>query len=247
MNLDIDKNDYDEDAAKTESTKVGSGESYSGKAESGKADSGKEESAKALIQPVIAFLTCRTPIAWLEYAVKQEAILLVDHAHCEKKAASTALTLIYRYTEKQDLLFALSQLAREELLHFEQVLELINKRGHKFDHIKASRYAGGLHCHASKEEPQRLIDALIMGAIIEARSCERFYSLCSYVDDTLATYYRYLLKSESRHFEDYLNLAQQYALTDISERVDFFLAHEQILIESDDAQFRFHSGVPVNA
>ena len=88
---------------------------------------------------------CETPQAWLEKAQENLALLLVDHAHCEKKAASTGLSLIYRYSDKTELLKMLSQLVREEMLHFEQVLDIIEKRGFEFIPLSASTYAAGLH------------------------------------------------------------------------------------------------------
>ena len=93
-------------------------------------------------------------------------------------------------------------------------------------------------------EPQRLVDTLIVGALIEARSCERFAALAPRVDAELGRYYRYLLKSESRHFEDYLDLARRYAEEPIDERVAFFKEKEKALIEGTDSEFRFHSGPP---
>lgn len=202
------------------------------------------ETAEDLVRPAQVFLLCETPKAWLENVQGNEARLLIDHAHCEKKAASTGLNLIYRYPEKTELLTMLSQLVREEMLHFEQVLDLIQKRAYRFAHQKASSYASSLLEHAHKKEPERLIDHLIISAIIEARSCERFYALTFYVDDELSQYYRYLLKSESRHFEDYLKLAKLYAQEDISERLNFFLEKEKELIEAPDRRYRFHSGIP---
>jgi len=214
---------------------------------------------ETLIKPVKDFLWCDTPQAWLEKARENEAILLIDHAHCEKKAASTGLGLIYCYPERTELLPMVSQLVREEMLHFEQVIVLIEERGHRFDHMKASSYAASLLKHCNKQEPAKLIDTLIISAIIEARSCERFYALSTHVDEGLAQYYRYLLKSESRHFEDYLLLAKRYAsqgtkkaikqtvessVEALQQRIDFFLAEEQRLIEAEDPLYRFHSGVP---
>ncbi|WP_231880718.1 tRNA isopentenyl-2-thiomethyl-A-37 hydroxylase MiaE, partial [Alcanivorax sp. HI0083] len=106
------------------------------------------------------------------------------------------------------------------------------------------RYAKGMRQHIRTSEPGRLVDTMIVGALIEARSCERFAALAPHVDAELGRYYRYLLKSESRHFEDYLKLAEQYAQGPITERVDFFKAVEQELIETPDDEFRFHSGTP---
>ncbi|MCG8393476.1 MAG: tRNA-(ms[2]io[6]A)-hydroxylase [Pseudomonadales bacterium] len=196
------------------------------------------------ITHIEAFLPCATPPAWIDWALQHPDILLIDHAHCEKKAASTALNLMFRYVDRPDLLDALSQLAREELLHFEQVIQIMRQRGVEYDHLSPARYAQGLRQHVRTSEPGRLVDTLIVGALIEARSCERFAALAPHVDEELGRYYRYLLKSESRHFEDYLNLAEQYAGEPIAERVDFFKDVERELIESPDEVFRFHSGTP---
>src|SRR5699024_889480 len=194
--------------------------------------------------PVKAFLACETPTAWLDWALQNPELLLIDHAHCEKKAASTALNLVFRYVERDDLLRMLSQLAREELLHFEQVLAMMAKRGVAYCHLTPSLYASALRKPVRTYEPGRLVDILLVGALIEARSCERFAALAPLVDEELGRYYRYLLKSESRHFEDYLHLAQQYAEEDISDRIAFFVAKEKDIILAPEEEFRFHSGVP---
>lgn len=196
------------------------------------------------ISAIQNFLPCATPQAWIDWALENPDILLIDHAHCEKKAASTALNLMFRYVDRPELLDNLSQLAREELLHFEQVLQMMRNRGVKYDHLSPSRYAASLRKQMRTEEPGKLVDVLIIGALIEARSCERFAALAPFVDDELGRYYHYLLKSESRHFEDYLRLAELYAGEDISARIAFFCELERELIESPDSEFRFHSGVP---
>lgn len=201
------------------------------------------------LSPIKNFLGCETPQAWLEEASKHLDILLIDHAHCEKKAASTAMNLLFRYVDRPELLRKLSQLAREEMLHFEQVLDYMDNHGVVYDHLSPARYANGLRQHIRTHEPYRLIDTLIIGAFIEARSCERFAALAPILEKDsetaeLAKYYIFLLKSESRHFEDYLELASLYSDEDISERVTFFQAVERELIESEDDEFRFHSGVP---
>ena len=199
------------------------------------------------ISAIREFLPCATPQAWIDWALQHPDILLIDHAHCEKKAASTALNLMFRYVDRPELLDALSQLAREELLHFEQVLQIMRKRGVQYDHLSPSRYAAALRKHMRNEEPGKLVDVLIIGALIEARSCERFAALAPFVDKELGRYYRFLLKSESRHFEDYLRLAELYAGEDIAARVAVFVALERELIETPDTEFRFHSGVPESA
>jgi tRNA-(ms[2]io[6]A)-hydroxylase len=196
------------------------------------------------ISPITNFLLCRTPQAWITRALQEPEVLLIDHANCEKKAASTALGLMYRYTDKHDLLLKLSRLAREELRHFEQVIAIMKRRGVDYAHLTASRYAASLHEHVPKRDPEKLIDTLILGAIIEARSCERFASLAPHLDPVLQKFYLSLLQSESRHFADYLALAEKYADAPIADRVSFFLQREQELIESPDVEFRFHSGVP---
>lgn len=197
-----------------------------------------------MLQAIDNFLLCRTPEAWIEQALQHPDILLIDHANCEKKAASTALNLMYRYVENFDLLNKMSRLAREELRHFEQVLAIMQRRKIPYRHVTASRYAAELRKHVRSADPEKLIDTLIVGAIIEARSCERFASLAPHLDDELQKFYESLLKSEARHFQDYLSLAKKAAGNQsIDERVRFFLELERELVESPDAEFRFHSGV----
>lgn len=191
------------------------------------------------------FLLCETPAAWLANALPNQAILLIDHAHCEKKAAASALTLIYRYPKEEPLLQQMSRLAREELRHFEKVLALLTKRSIKFKELAGAPYAGLLHKHARNHEPYKIIDTLIIGAFIEARSCERFAKLTTVFDAELNDFYQSLLQSEARHFQTYLQLAQHYSTEPIAERVNFFAALEQNLILSEENDFRFHSGVPI--
>ena len=208
-----------------------------------------------LMQPVINFLGCTTPQAWLDEATNQLDILMQDHANCEKKAAGTAMNLMFRYSFFTDLQVKLAQLVREEMLHYEQVLEFMAKRGQTWQGLSAGRYAGGLRKEIRTYEPEALIDVLVIGAFVEARSCERFYALAPLVDEELGKYYRYLLKSESRHYEDYLALALDVAKTaklknpeeDIQGRIQHIREVEKNLIMSPDDLFRFHSGVPVKA
>ncbi len=206
-----------------------------------------------LMQPVIAFLGCETPQAWLDEAVNNLELLMQDHANCEKKAAGTAMNLMFRYSFFTDLQVKLAQLVREEMLHYEQVLEFMNKRGQAWKAVSAGRYAGELRKEIRTYEPEALIDVLVVGAFVEARSCERFHALAPLVDEELGRYYRYLLKSESRHFEDYLALALDVAKTakmknpeeDIEQRIQHIREVEKNLILTPDETFRFHSGVPV--
>ncbi len=203
----------------------------------------------ALLDEIDAFLPCATPDAWVVTARRpdQEAILLIDHANCEKKAAATALGLMHRYTENTVLLNKMSRLAREELRHFEQVVKLMTRRNISYRSVSASRYAQGLHKGVRRQEPGRLIDTLIIGALIEARSCERFARLAPELDDELGEFYRSLLKSEARHFGDYLRLAEGLCSKGhLADRLDHFRLLEADLVQASDTEFRFHSG-PVSS
>lgn len=196
------------------------------------------------ISPVLNYLTCRTPQAWLEAALADLETVLLDHAANEMKAAQSAMTLMSRNPTKIELLNKMSRLAREELVHFEQVLKILKRRGITYRALKASRYAGQLARHIRKEQQGNLTDTLIVGSIIEARSCERFYSLAPHLDAELQKFYLSLLKSEARHFQDYLTLARRYSDDDIEPRVAFFLQMEAETIATPDSLFRFHSGLP---
>ncbi len=205
----------------------------------------KSAKAKTDIQHIYEFLGCQTSQKWLDVAKNHLPLLLQDHANCEKKAAGTAMNLIFRYEFYRDLQEKLSQLVREEILHYEQVMKLMKERNIEWFHLPAGRYAKGLLKHKRTFEPAGMIDVLIIGAFIEARSCERFSALADVIDDEkLSKYYKYLLKSESRHYEDYLSLAQSISEDDISSRVAFFREAERELIDSPDDELRFHSGVP---
>jgi len=194
------------------------------------------------LEQISGFLACATPERWLENALANPSIMLIDHAHCEKKAAMTALNLINHYPYDHELVQKMSKLAREELRHLEQVLKFIRQRGLTFVNMNASRYASGLREHVRKLDPDRLADLLIIGAFIEARSCERFAALAPHLEKDLSEFYSSLLKSESRHYQDYLKLAAKYAGAGMQERVEFFRQIEQQLIEAPDQIFRFHSG-----
>jgi len=202
-------------------------------------------SAAVDISHLREFLPCATPQAWVAWALENPEVLLVDHANCEKKAASTALNLMYRYVDHHSLLNKMSKLAREELRHFEQVIAIMKKRDIAYPQLSASRYAGGLRELVRKPEPGRLVDTLLIGAIIEARSCERFAALAPRLDEELQDFYLSLLKSESRHFQDYLKLAEGVAAEgEVEQRLALLLERERGLIEDEDDEFRFHSGVP---
>lgn len=251
-------------------------------------------SHQQLLAPILNFLQCTTPDAWINEARKPEnlPVILKDHLACELKAGQTAMHLIRKYAVdkesglilaqwfkpyedflyrkvgdltslanksnltkailpkndspySQDLIDKMVLLIKEELHHFYQVLEIMTERSIPFEGITAGRYAKGMMKHVRTYEPQALIDKLIIGAYIEARSCERFAKLAPHLDDKLNKFYISLLRSEARHFEDYLALAQDISQEDITERVKFFGEQEAELISAYDEDFKFHSGSPV--
>ncbi|MGO1297550.1 MAG: tRNA isopentenyl-2-thiomethyl-A-37 hydroxylase MiaE [Vibrio sp.] len=144
----------------------------------------------------------------------------------------------------QDMIDKMVLLIREELHHFYQVLEMIEQQGMKYRPITAGRYAKGMIKHVRTYEPEALLDKLIIGAFIEARSCERFAILAPHLDEPIQKFYLSLLRSEARHYQDYLALAESIAGKDISERIEYFADVEAKLITADDTEFRFHSGSP---
>lgn len=156
-------------------------------------------------------LRYETPRAWCAHACSDLEALLIDHAHLEKKAAGTAVTLLFRYPDEPALQAPLASLAQEELEHFRVVLDELRRRGTTFRRQRASPYAGTLHALVRGREPERLLDTLLVAALIEARSCERFTLLAEALesrDVVLAEMYRALLASEARHHGEYLRLAQ---------------------------------------
>jgi tRNA-(ms[2]io[6]A)-hydroxylase len=195
------------------------------------------------LEEIQEFLPCQTPDKWLENALDNPVLMLIDHANCEKKAASTALNLIYRYIDNFELMNKMSKLAREEMRHFEQVIGIMKRRNIAYQHVSASRYAAGLRDLARTDDPGKLIDVLIIGAFIEARSCERFARLAPYLDSELEQFYTSLLKSEGRHYQDYLGLAKKASKDEsLDDRIAMFAEAEKQLVEQPDTEFRFHSG-----
>lgn len=196
---------------------------------------------------VVAFLQVPTPDAWIVEASHRLPELLLDHANCELKAASTALGFLYRYPERGALSDRMSRLAREELRHFEQVRIYLDEHRIPFARLSASRYAGALRKAVRQSEPHRLLDMLLIGALIEARSCERFAALVPHLPAKLAGFYAGLLASEARHFEQYIALARSERLStdaELDKRLGELKLLEAELISSPDEQFRFHSGLP---
>lgn len=194
------------------------------------------------------FLLSVTPDAWLDEACGRLPELLLDHANCELKAASTALGFLYRYADRPQLAQRMSRLAREELRHFEQVRSIMQDMDVPFERLTASRYAGELRDQVRDHEPQKLLDLLLIGALIEARSCERFARLAPQLPAQLGKFYGGLLASEARHFEQYIALAKSESGIDdaeVEQRLEELKLIEGQLNTKPDAQFRFHSGPPI--
>ncbi|HEY3809333.1 MAG TPA: tRNA-(ms[2]io[6]A)-hydroxylase [Steroidobacteraceae bacterium] len=195
----------------------------------------------------MSILAAATPPAWVDAACDGWRELLVDHGNCEKKAASSALALIFAYPEDVELGSTLSRLAREELRHFEQVAQLMCRLHVPFERQRPGRYAAGLRRALRQHEPARKLDLMLTGALIEARSCERFGLLAVRLPEPLGGFYRTLAQSEARHFELYLRLAQRAASparAAVEARLAQLAAVEAELICTPDTQLRFHSGPP---
>jgi tRNA-(ms[2]io[6]A)-hydroxylase len=198
-------------------------------------------------------LCAPTPPAWVAEAARRWPELLADHANCEKKAASTALALMFAYPEDRELAARLSRLAREELRHFEQVDKLMQQQGVPYLRRKPGRYASRLRSAVSNHEPERKLDLLLSFALIEARSCERFRLLASLpagqgLPPQVASLYSALEVSEARHHQLYLRLAEKHAQAAglvIAPRLAELARVEAEAATTPDAEFRFHSGEPL--
>ncbi len=192
-----------------------------------------------------SILRAATPRAWVDAALDDLPTLLVDHSNCEKKAASTALALIFAYPEDRPLNVALSRLAREELKHFEQVERLMKKLDVPHRRLQPGRYAAELRKLVRTHEPKRKLDLMIVHALIEARSCERFRLLAPELPVDVRDLYGQLERSEARHFEIYLDFAaREYGAEEITARLDVIAARETELATLPDGELRFHSGPP---
>lgn len=160
-----------------------------------------------------------TDTSWLAQVDANLEEVLIDHAHCEKKAAGTALNLIFHYVEDRELCQEMTEIVNEELEHFHMVLDLLSRRGIRFRRLKPSQYGSRLHALVRKSEPERAVDRLLVAGLIEARSCERFQALAEHVaDPELATFYRSLFESEARHHATYTRLAKHFATEDVVEK-----------------------------
>lgn len=188
-------------------------------------------------------LKAPTDASWFAQVDENLEEVLIDHAHCEKKAAGTALNLIFHYVENLELCREMTEIVNEELEHFHMVIELLTRRGIRFRRLRPSQYGNKLHALVRKTEPERAVDRLLVAGLIEARSCERFQALARHVDDPeLAEFYQSLFESEARHHSTYTRLAYHFASEEVVNRrlQELYDAEAAIMAEREPLA-RMHS------
>lgn len=180
---------------------------------------------------------------WLRQVDENLPEILVDHAHCEKKAAACAMNLILAYTDRADLCRELSEIVVEELEHFRLVLDLLERRAIPFVRQVAGGYGRQLNDLVRRFEPDRAIDRLLVASLIEARSCERFDLLRQHVQDAeLREFYGSLFESEARHHTTYVRMACLFGPEKkVRERLEVLSALEAEIIYRGDPLPRMHS------
>jgi tRNA-(ms[2]io[6]A)-hydroxylase len=184
-----------------------------------------------------------TDARWLAQVDEHLDEVLIDHAHCEKKAAGTALNLIFHYVENIELCREMTVIVNEELEHFHMVIELLERRGIAFRRLKPSQYGRKLNDLVRKTEPEKAVDRLLVAGLIEARSCERFQALAEHVDDAeLAEFYQSLFESEARHHTTYTRLARHFAPEEeVDRRLEELYEAEAEIIGEGEPLARMHS------
>jgi len=184
-----------------------------------------------------------TPERWLKQVEDHLDLLLIDHAHCEKKAAGVAMNLLFSYVEHAKLTRAMTEIVQEELDHFHQVRAILDRRGIRFYKLSPSQYGAKLHELVNKQEPQRAVDRLLIAALIEARSCERFGLLRDRLADReLADFYGSLFESEARHHSTYVRLAKDFQPEEaVRRRLAELAEAEGAMIAAGEVQPRMHS------
>ncbi|MCY7392062.1 MAG: tRNA isopentenyl-2-thiomethyl-A-37 hydroxylase MiaE [Leptolyngbyaceae cyanobacterium CAN_BIN12] len=193
--------------------------------------------------PTIKFLQEPTSNAWLEQALANLDTVLLDHSHCERKAAGVALNLMFRYPAHTQLVRSLTAIAQEELEHFDQVNQILEQRGIPLAPLAAPPYGARLSKQIRSQEPDRLLDSLLVSALIEARSHERLGLLGTHCPDrSLAKFYRGLMASEARHYGIYWVLATTYCDRDsVNQRLVELAMIESELLSTLHPEPRIHS------
>ena len=193
--------------------------------------------------PRIKFLTEPTTDAWVEQTLANMNTILLDHSHCERKAASVALKLMFRYPSNQRLVRELTAIAQEELLHFEQVNQILEARNIPLGPLNAPPYGSALNKLVRKQDPDRLLDLLLVSGLIEARSHERLGLIAAHCEDPeLAKFYHSLMESEARHYGIYWVLADTYAdRTVVMQRLEQLAHEESAILSTLHPEPRIHS------
>ena len=184
-----------------------------------------------------------SPDRWLAQVKSHLSEILIDHAHCEQKAAAAAMDLMFDYVENDELCREMIGIVNEELEHFQLVLKILNQRSIRFHKLKPGPYGRRLKELVRRQEPHKAVDRLLIAGLIEARSCERFMLLRDYAgDSTLRTFYGELCESEARHHATYVRLAQSFADVDtVRERLEELAAEEAAIIADGSELPRMHS------
>ena len=201
-----------------------------------------ETEPRALL-PTIKFLQTPTSQAWIEQAIANLDVILLDHSHCERKAAGVALNLMFRYPSHGPLVRALTAIAQEELEHFEQVNQWLDRRQIPLAPLASPPYGAGLKAEIRRHEPERLLDSLLVSALIEARSHERLGLLGEHCPDpNLAKFYRGLMASEARHYGIYWTLAvREFGQELVNQRLTELATFESNLLATLHPEPRIHS------
>ncbi len=193
--------------------------------------------------PTIRFLQQPTTFAWVEQALANLNTILLDHSHCERKAAGVALNLMFRYPSSAKLVRSLTAIAQEELEHFEQVNQILERRDIPLAPLAPPPYGASLNKQIRREEPDRLLDSLLVSGLIEARSHERLGLLATHCEDQeLARFYRALMASEARHYGVYWTLADTYfEKSQMTQRLEALAEVESQILSTLYPQPRIHS------
>lgn len=184
-----------------------------------------------------------TSARWLAQVEGHLDELLIDHAHCEKKAAGVAMNLLFSYVDCAAVARAMTEIVEEELQHFRLVLDLLERRGVRFRKLSPSSYGARLHALVRREEPARAVDRLLVAGLIEARSCERFALLRDHVADAeLRDFWGGLFESEARHHATYVRLAKAFqGEAEVVARLRELAAAEARIVAEGESHPRMHS------
>ena len=188
-------------------------------------------------------LQSNTPGRWLEQVLPHLDLLLIDHAHCERKAAGVAMNLLSTYVDNHELCGEMVRIVHEELEHFEMVRGLLRQRNIPFRRLRPGDYGRRLNALVGSSEPQRAVDRLLIAGLIEARSCERFCLLRDKMEDKeLAAFYGSLFESEARHHATYVRLAKGYATSEeVESRLTVLATEEAQIVSEGHSLPRMHS------